>query len=250
MSRLQLIRVDDGVLCVRRPRYLSASYIVHDERGVALVDAGMEADGSDMIEGLRSLGLGVDRIRSILLTHWHNDHSSGAEALRAASGATLYCHRLEEPHLKPTAAGGWASRVARTLPEHGPLSALKAYLGQSPPRAVSACRSIEDGELVDGRFRALFTPGHTSGHLAYLYLPRRILFAGDALAVSGGRVWFMSRFLTEDRSAAYASMSKLAAEEFGILCPGHRGPLVTGVAEERARIREYLSARRPWPWIS
>lgn len=90
MSSLQLIQVDDGVLCVRRPRYLSASYIVHDEEGVVLVDAGMEADGSDMIAGLRSLGLGVDRVRSILLTHWHNDHSSGAEALRSASGATLY----------------------------------------------------------------------------------------------------------------------------------------------------------------
>lgn len=152
--------------------------------------------------------------------------------------------------MKQTAAGGWASRFVRMLPEHGPLSALKAYLGQSPPRAISECNSIDDGELVDGRFKALFTPGHTSGHLAYLYLPRRILFAGDALAVSGGRIWFMSRFLTEDRSAAYASMSRIAAEEFEILCPGHRGPLVSGVAEERSRICEYLSSGRPWPWIS
>ncbi len=250
MSGLELTHVTPQVLCVRRPRYLSASYIVHDEAGIVLVDAGMQADGSDMLRGLESLGLRASDVRAILLTHWHNDHSSGAEALRAASGARVYHHALEAPNFLRAAVGPWRAWAAERVPEHGPFAALKAVVGQSPPRALAAAELVHGGETLEQRFEVLHTPGHTAGHLSFHYRPGRVLFAGDALAVCRGRLWFLSRFLTEDRAQARESMLRVLELDVQAVCPGHRGPLTERVAEHRASLRAELEAGRRWPWIA
>lgn len=250
MPRLELLSVTPQVLCVRRTRYLSASYIVHDEKGVVLVDAGMEADGSDMLRGLEQIGADARDIRAILLSHWHNDHSSGAEALRELSGARVYYHRLEAPNFERSAVSPLRRRVADLLPEHGPLSAFKALVGQSPPRAIRGATRLAGGETIEGRFQVLHTPGHSAGHVSYYYAPGRVLFAGDALAVCRGRLWFLSRFLTEDRERARESMRAVAAIEAEAICPGHRGPMNERVAEQRRKLLAELDAGRAWPWIS
>ena len=90
---------------------------------------------------------------------------------------------------------------------------------QSPRRDFCA-----DGELAEGAFRVLATPGHTSGHVAYLYEPARILFCGDALAVVGKKLRLMARPVTPDRVLARASALRCLHEEVEIICPGHRAP--------------------------
>jgi glyoxylase-like metal-dependent hydrolase (beta-lactamase superfamily II) len=250
MPRLELSRVSDAVLCVRRPRYLSASYIVREPDGCYVVDAGMETDASDMLAGLAALGATARDVRAIMLTHWHNDHCAGAEALRQASGATVYFHELESAHFRGTAVGPLRRRISAWLPDHGPLSAAKALVGQSPPASIGKATTFRGGELLEARFRALHTPGHTAGHASYLHEPSGTLFAGDAIAVCFGRLWFMSRFLTEDLVTARASMRAVAAMESTAVCPGHRGPLSTGVAAHRARVLAYLDSGRRWPLLS
>jgi glyoxylase-like metal-dependent hydrolase (beta-lactamase superfamily II) len=239
MPRIEFIPVTPHVLCVRRPRYLSNSYIVHDDRGVVLVDAGMEPDGSDMLRGLEHVHRSRDEIAAILLTHWHNDRSSGAEAIRRETGATVYCHRDEHPHLTKSCVRGARRTLADMLPEHGPAAAIKALVGLSPPHAIESATFVENGQLIAARFRVVCTPGHSLGHLSYVYEPDSVLFAGDALAVSGDRLWFMSRFLTEDRALALESMRTCVAIDAEFICPGHRAPLV-----------ERLATGKPWPLLS
>lgn len=92
------------------------------------------------------------RIAAILETHVHADFVSGARELAAATGATVY-----------------ASRLGQTEFPHVPL---------------------EDGDEVSVgnlRLRALWTPGHTPEHMAYLLFdPAQgaapvALFSGDVL---------------------------------------------------------------------
>jgi glyoxylase-like metal-dependent hydrolase (beta-lactamase superfamily II) len=250
MPRLELSAVTPRVLCVRRPRYLSNSYIVHDDAGVVLVDAGMEADGSDMLAGLREIGRDLRDVTAILLTHWHNDHSSGAEALRQATNATVYYHRNEHPNFSKTAVVGLRAKIADVIPETGVFAAVKAVLGESPPRAIERAHFVADGDIVESRFRVIETPGHSAGHVSFFYEPDRVLFAGDALAVCGGRLWFMSRFLTESIAAARESMRTCVDVEADAICPGHRGPLSAGMASHRATLRQYLQSGKPWPLVS
>ena len=174
MARLELIPVSGAVLCVRRPRYLSASYIVHDRDGIVLVDAGMEANGADMIEGLGSIGARVDDISAILLTHWHNDHSSGAEALRRASGARVYYHALEAPNFRRTAGVAAEPRLgARPLRRPPGIARGAKVRRPGPPEAAPPDRSNEVRPLTqrspshrrDGA-RSAVAPGGSTDHCA------------------------------------------------------------------------------------
>jgi glyoxylase-like metal-dependent hydrolase (beta-lactamase superfamily II) len=115
---------------------------------------------------------------------------------------------------------------------------------------VAAYEHAAHEAIIDSRFRVIETPGHTSGHVSYFYLPGRVLFTGDALALCRGRLWFMSRFLTEDRERARESMLACTRTEADAICPGHRGPLNAGVREHQQMLRAYLEAGRPWPLLS
>ncbi len=93
------------------------------------------------------------------------------------------------------------------------------------------------------------TPGHTDGHVAYVHEPTRILFCGDPLAVVVDRLRLMARPVTPDLPAAKASAMRCLREEAEILCPGHRGPLMSNVTQERHRLQKYLEGGGRWPLL-
>ena len=75
-------------------------------------------------------------------------------------------------------------------------------------------------------------PGHTSGSIA-LHLPRHgVLLTGDTIAGSqnedGGPV-VLGPFNT-DRTAAWASLQRLAALDVGVACFGHGRPVTTSAS--------------------
>ncbi|MEM1007940.1 MAG: hydroxyacylglutathione hydrolase [Myxococcota bacterium] len=67
---------------------------------------------------------------------------------------------------------------------------------------------LEEGQHVDvGNHRAevLFTPGHTSGHIAYYFADDHAVFCGDALFVAG-----CGRLFEGDAAQMHGSLQKLA----------------------------------------
>jgi glyoxylase-like metal-dependent hydrolase (beta-lactamase superfamily II) len=242
-----------GVWCVLRRSYFTCSYLCATADGrLVAVDAGMKSSGSEMLAGLAELGRSPRDVRAVLLTHWHNDHAAGAaELARLAGGADVYYSSAEAGHLtRAVAAGGLRGRLSAAIPETGPLVLFKGLLGNAPQQAVEATRTAADGDrIVDGEFDVLATPGHTAGHLSYYHRPTRTLFAGDAVAVIGGRLRFMARPVTEDLAAARASMLKCLDRPIVAVCPGHREPLAAGVEPERQRMRAHLLAGGRWPLL-
>jgi glyoxylase-like metal-dependent hydrolase (beta-lactamase superfamily II) len=71
---------------------------VASDTGVLAVDVGMDSDAEDFLEGLRALDIPADRLKAILLTHWHNDHSAGASFLKHKIGVRVY-YGGKRPHL-------------------------------------------------------------------------------------------------------------------------------------------------------
>lgn len=248
MPKVSTWRVTPHVWCVQRTRYLSCSYLVTRESDVVLIDAGMDPTGEEMRVGLTEAGRSLDEVSAILLTHWHNDHSSGAAALQQESGARVFYH--EAGHAKfsrADAANGWRGFLAARLPDAGPFGPLKGLIDSAPPRAVDAAHFVEDGEVVENDFEVLVTPGHDAGHVAFYYAPDRVLFAGDALAVVGDHVSFLSRFLTQDHQAAKQSMIRCLGLDLKALCPGHRYPLVDPDPAYLAAMREKVAAMSRFP---
>lgn len=145
-------------------------YIVGDENtgnGV-LIDPGDEA---------ARISLAVEQthleIEKIVITHAHIDHVGAVAALVDEYACPVLMHAEAEPMLKQ-------------LPTQAMMMGLR--FGKVPTVDVY----IEDEETIGVgglRLRALYTPGHAPGHLAFYEEDEGILLSGDALfAGSVGRV--------------------------------------------------------------
>ena len=131
------------------------------------------AAGEELPGALAGIGLGVDDLDTIVLTHSHSDHVDGAGHLRGREvliGADeLSYARSAMPRLQRA--------IFRTpLPAGANFVALT--LGDGPFGAFAASAALTG----DGRVRAVATPGHTPGHLSVLCVDdaqRHVLLAGD-----------------------------------------------------------------------
>ncbi len=162
------------LLGVLRP---SAAYVIETPEGLVLVDSGLDADAGLLKSEMAKLGLDWKRVRAILLTHVHGDHSGGAEALRSATGAKVYAGAGDVPVLR-AAQPSEAFYGTYFMPNHHPH-----------PTTVDV--ALKGGETIafgDTRIQALATPGHSPGSICYL-LERtnlRTLFAGDVIMMLKG----------------------------------------------------------------
>lgn len=249
----EIFAVGDTIWCVRRRSYLTCSYLIdRGARGVVMIDAGMSSDGADMTAALRRIGRSAADVTHIFLTHWHNDHAAGARAMQQLTGAPVFYHRAERPWLtRATAAAGLRGRLSDVVPEWGLFVLAKGLLGEAAPVAVEADGGLlEHGQLaLDGELEVIAAPGHTPGHVAYLYRPAAALFAGDALAVVDDQIRYMARPVTPDLPEARASMARLLDLDIDLLCPGHRQPLSQEVRARCRELAEHVSSGRPWPLL-
>jgi len=248
--KVQVIPVAEGVWCFRRPSYVACSYVVSTAAGVVAVDVGMDSSADDFAEGLRQIAIAPDRVKAVLLTHWHNDHSAGAAHLKRNFDVRVYYHAGDQPSFtRKTASQGIRSWLGKHVPEEGVLVLLRGLLEEASPEAVDADHLVADGEIIEREFRVLVTPGHTPGHVAYIHEPTRTLFCGDALAVVADQLRLMARPVALDLPAARASALRCLREQSQFICPGHRGPLTNNVARERRRLLDYLEAGGRWPLL-
>ena len=142
--------------------------------------------------------------REVWLTHAHADHVGGIASLRRARPLLLRAH--------PEAA-----------------ARLPAGAGEALP--------LRDGELLHGRFRALHTPGHARGHMAFVHERTGALFAGDMVST-------LSTIVIDppegDMAEYLRSLDRLRALGPRTLFPAHGSP-TQGAAE---KLDSYLAHRR------
>jgi glyoxylase-like metal-dependent hydrolase (beta-lactamase superfamily II)/8-oxo-dGTP pyrophosphatase MutT (NUDIX family) len=183
------------------------SYLVGRGDELAVIDPGPAID--DHLEALVAAAAGR-RIRWILCTHTHPDHSPAAALLKARSGATV---------------------LGRPRPEHG-----------NQDHSFAPDRVVADGErlaIAGATLRAVHTPGHASNHLCFLLEETRMLFTGDHV-MQGSTVVISPP--DGDMRVYLASLERLLAEDLAILAPGH-GYLIGAPHKEARRLIAHRLAR-------
>ena len=164
---------------------------------VAIVDPAEVAPVAAAIDA--AIDAAGGRLDLILLTHHHADHVAGTDAIRDRYGARVVgaradAHRLPRLDL-PVAEG---DRVA----------------------------------LGNAEARVLDTPGHTRGHIAYVFATPSVLLCGDTLFSLG-----CGRLLEGTAAEMFASLAKFADLPGDTqVCCGHE------YTESNARFAEHADA--------
>ncbi len=166
---------------------------------VAVLDPG-PADAEHLAAILRATA--GERITRILVSHTHRDHSPGAAALVAATGAVTFGHG---PHVTPPDAGG-----------------------EGGDHAFRPDIALPDGATVESdawRVTALHTPGHCANHLCFGLESA----AGPGILFSADHVMSWSTTVVSppdgDMAAYMASLTRIAARDDRLYLPGHGPPL-------------------------
>jgi len=119
------------------------------------------------------------KVRYIVLTHHHFDHSSGAHQLREATGAEVTLHADEEKFLKDWQ--GEAPQDLEALAEQKEIAEQIEKFRQQAAEAGPDVR-VSDGDTfkVGGlTLEVVHTPGHTLGSVCLYLREERALFTGD-----------------------------------------------------------------------
>ena len=97
-------------------------------------------------------------------------------------------------------------------------------------------KDVAAGETIPvaGGIQAVGTPGHTLGHLAFLWPEDGgVLFVGDAANNVGG---LQLSPIYEDLIVGRASLRALAQLDFETACFAHGAPIVGGADQEFRRV--------------
>ena len=126
---------------------------------VLVVDPGEEAER--ILAAAGELG----EVEAILLTHCHFDHIGAVAPVAAATGAPVYCPRIEVPLLAD-------------------IMAFVPWEGFGPYESYDADETVAGGEtleLAGLELDVIFTPGHSPGHVTYSVRGEDAIFSGDVL---------------------------------------------------------------------
>jgi len=156
----------------------TSSYILATEN-VAIIETGAAPGTVYLLEALKNLGIAVHRVKYIIVTHIHLDHSGGAGQLaRELPDCRVIVHPRGARHLIDP-----SRLVAGARPLYG--ERFDEFFGEVLPVPAERIHTPEDGEtleLEEGRTLAIYhAPGHARHHLVVHDPVARGLFSGDAL---------------------------------------------------------------------
>jgi hydroxyacylglutathione hydrolase len=181
-----------------------------DSDRALMIDPGDEAP--KLLGAVEALGVTLE---AILLTHTHFDHVGAVAPVARATGAPVYCPKLEVPVLAD-------------------IMAFVPWPGFGPYESYDADETVEGGErlqLAGFDVEVLSTPGHSPGHVTYAIEAEQALFSGDVLFQGSiGRT-----DLPGGHHATLMASIAMLLERFGdetVVHPGHMG--LTTLGRERA----------------
>lgn len=193
--------VKEGVYAIRAGGMVNMYLCSNGEQAIAIDTT---IGSNEVKRGLKQLGIDSGIVTDVFLTHSDGDHAGGV-SLFQAQGATVYMGSDEE-------------QLAKGItPRHGDDTNDPV----EPPYTL-----LDDGAIIHaGPFKveAIATPGHTTGHMAYL-VNDHLLFAGDILSLVEGHVQPFPTFINMDTETAHKSIKRLAElEGITLMCTGHSG---------------------------
>lgn len=211
------------------------AFVLVTQEGIVLIDSGKPGRAEAILHPLAKLGVGSKRrVTDVLITHYHSDHIGGLTEIVKRTGARVWAPQGDVHIIK--GGGRPADMEYRGL--LGWALSRTVHMREQPRNPVD--EEVVGGQVVPvaGGIQVIDTPGHTQGHVAYLWQEGGVLFAGDA-AANLTRVDAMP--LNEDNRRAERSFVDLARRDFEVAGFGHGRPIKARASERFKRRADSLA---------
>jgi glyoxylase-like metal-dependent hydrolase (beta-lactamase superfamily II) len=204
--------------------------LIWDEENVILVDAGFPGQLSLFRQELERVGMSINRLNRIIVTHQDRDHIGGLAEIANAAGkdVRILAHAREKPFIQGDEL--FVKSVHRTNP---------------PPPIPPFDRVKVTGELADGDVLpfaggvvVIHTPGHSPGHICLYHEKSKTLVSGDALNLVEDQLTGPNSQFTHDLIAATASLKKLSRFDIQTVICYHGGVFRGDVNRRIAELAE------------
>lgn len=215
------------------PLRYTITYLSVSDSGVVVVDPGWFATETwdALVAGLAVAGASVSDVVGVVVTHIHADHHGLSARLKQESGAWIAMHPAEREVLP--------IRLAETTPDSfdkdwlrssGVPADVAAKLSFSPDAMKPFMElSLPDILLSDGdvvphgsrTMRAVWTPGHTPGHICLYDSVRGVLLTGDHVLPRISPNIGMMVGDDDPLSSYIASLERIAAYDSAEVLPAH-----------------------------
>lgn len=229
-------------------------YVVQDDTGVTLIDAGYPSTRRLVEECLTTIGTSPEDVRALLITHGHFDHLGFAQSVQRDWGVEVWVHDADSPICRhPYSYQPERPRLLYPLTHPRALPVLTSMVaaGALKVPGLSPDRLLVPDTVVDvpGAPLVIHTPGHTDGSCVFFLADRRVLLTGDTLVTldpytgrRGPRI--VARAATHDGAQAFRSVDSLRALEVDTVLPGHGEIWTQGIdaAVEEARVAFLLGS--------
>lgn len=255
-------RVRDGLWSVPVPMpghgmWYELAYVLELPDGLAVIDPGGPGDEAwqALAGGLASIGYRPENVRAVLASHVHIDHYGLAGRVREVSGAWLALHPGDTALLMMDGDGDAGQRQAAWQEQRRRMGMPPGGRGgpraKRPPRwqqayAVRPDVLINDGDVVDlpgWQLRAVWTPGHSPGHLCFHEEKLGLLFGGDHLLPEATpRVSVTSQQRPNPLRDYMSSLAAVAELDVAEVLPAHEYRYA-GLRERAAELLSYHLAR-------
>lgn len=164
------------------------AYLLDCGDGYALVDVGLATYDAavGLLKGLREAGVPPSRITRVFVTHYHADHITLLQLLSQLTSADYY---IGEAELKAVGSN-FDEFLANLFSEFARQGAPTALLEEAKRVAPMVrfrkafediwqleWKGVRDGEQLPCGLKAMWTPGHTPGHI--VYVAKGGAFTGD-----------------------------------------------------------------------
>jgi glyoxylase-like metal-dependent hydrolase (beta-lactamase superfamily II) len=220
-------------------------FLIDDGKELTLVDTLLDKAGTLVLNELKAIGKKPQDIKRIILTHAHQSHLGGLNALKAATGARVYSHLWEadiiEGRKKVEVPPTTTLIPQRPFQIYALQVAFVLRLRMPPPCHVD--ENLKDGDHV-GPLTVMQAPGHTPGSLAFYWPEKKALISGDIVSTWPELALGWPQ-ITLDNKQNRESVGKLCDQvQAEVLCVGHGEPVVSGAA---AFMRDLVAGRKTNP---
>lgn len=189
----------------------------HERDDITLIDAGLMRKSEYKLKVLDALGIGLDQIKRIILTHSHLDHIGCLPELkRKIPHMEVWLHTAEASELE---AGDERTVYGMNLFK----TMAQAQFGlRDGLFKMEVHKKLKEGDqlLLDGSlWEVLHLPGHSKGSIGLYNRQQRILISGDTIYSD----YAIGRFdlYGADPAELKRSLERIAGLELDVLLPAH-----------------------------